>query len=144
MSYLLFFTVPVSLILILLPVVVADYRSRWPTRARVRAEEKAIALLWSWLTPEQQRQWKSSGVFEVIGSDTGRRYLLTHEAVMNVHQLDPAGRSVAQWCFAPEGGLAPGDVLLAQKIALETMERDVLALANRGPCFPQVTRRVPR
>jgi hypothetical protein len=63
---------------------------------------------------------------------------------MNVYQLDPAGRSVAQWCFGPEGSLAPGDVLLAQKIALETMERDVLALANRGRCFPQVTHRVPR
>jgi hypothetical protein len=144
MSYLLFFTVPVSMILILLPVLVADRRSRWRSRARVRAEEKAIALLWSWLTPEQQRQWKSSGEFEVIGSDTGTRYLLTHEAVMNVHQLDPAGLSVAQWCFAPEGGLAPGDVLLAQKIALETMERDVLALANKGGLSSQVTRRVPR
>ena len=50
---------------------------------------------------------------------------------MNVHQLDQAGRMVAQWCFAPEGGLAPGDVLLAQKIALETMERKALGLANR-------------
>jgi hypothetical protein len=139
-----FFTVPVSLILILLPVLVADRRSRWRSRARGRAEEKAIALLWSWLTPEQQWQWKRSGMFEVIGSDTGRRYLLTHETVMNVHQLDQAGRSVAQWCFAPEGGLAPGDVLLAQKIALETMERDVLALANRQPCLPQVARHVPR
>jgi hypothetical protein len=86
----------------------------------------------------------SSGVFEVNGSDTGTRYLLTREAVMNVHQLDTAGHSVAQWCFAPEGGLAPGDVLLAQKIALETMEREVLALANRGACLPQVTHRVPR
>jgi hypothetical protein len=38
---------------------------------------------------------------------------------------------VARWCFAPEGGLAAGDILLAQKIALETMERKVLALANR-------------
>jgi hypothetical protein len=35
--------------------------------------------------------------------------------------------------FAPEGDLAPGDILLAQKIALETMERKVLALANRQP-----------
>ena len=34
-------------------------------------------------------------------------------------------------CFVPEGGLAPGDILLAQKIALETMEREALALANR-------------
>jgi hypothetical protein len=61
------------------------------------------------------------------------RYRITYAAVMNVHQLDPAGRTVAQWCFAPEGGLAPGDTLLAQKIALETMEREALALANRQP-----------
>jgi hypothetical protein len=39
---------------------------------------------------------------------------------MNVHQLDPDGHPVQQWCFAPEGRLAVGDVLLAQKIALMT------------------------
>jgi hypothetical protein len=49
---------------------------------------------------------------------------------MNVHQLDCTGRDVARWCFMPEGGVVTGDVLLAQKIALETMEREVLALAN--------------
>jgi hypothetical protein len=41
---------------------------------------------------------------------------------MNVHELDADGHSVKQWCFAPEGGIAAGDMLLAQKIALETME----------------------
>jgi hypothetical protein len=40
---------------------------------------------------------------------------------MNVHQLDCTGRDVARWCFMPEGGVVTGDVLLAQKIALETM-----------------------
>jgi hypothetical protein len=36
-----------------------------------------------------------------------------------------------RWCFAPEGRLAVGDVLLAQKIALETMEIKALEIANR-------------
>jgi hypothetical protein len=58
------------------------------------------------------------------GCDTRSRYRITYRAVMNIHQLDPTGRTVAQWCFAPEGGLPPGDKLLAQKIALETMERE--------------------
>jgi hypothetical protein len=58
--------------------------------------------------------------------DTGSPY----QAVMNLHQLDPAGRTVTQWCFAPEGGLASGDIMLAQKIALETMETKALAIAN--------------
>jgi hypothetical protein len=49
---------------------------------------------------------------------------------MNVHQLDRTGRTVARWCFLPEGELVTGDILLAQKIALETMERQVLKLAN--------------
>jgi hypothetical protein len=50
---------------------------------------------------------------------------------MNVHELDSAGRMVAQWCFAPQGQLVVGDVSLAQKVALETMEREALAAANR-------------
>jgi hypothetical protein len=116
----------------LLPVLVIDHRSRRRGRSRSKqAQEKAVALLCSWLSPEQKKQWLSSGVFEVIGCDTGTRYLITYASAMNIYQLDAAGRSVAQWCFVPKGDLAPGDVLLAQKIALETMEQDVLALANR-------------
>jgi hypothetical protein len=49
---------------------------------------------------------------------------------MNVHQLDQTGRSVARWCFLPESELVTGDILLAQKIALETMEKQVLKIAN--------------
>jgi hypothetical protein len=135
MTYLYGFAVPACLILVLLPVLVVAHQSRWRGRPRSKqAEEKAVALLCSWLSPEQKKQWLSSGVFEVIGCDTGTRYLITYAGAMNVYQLDAAGRSVAQWCFMPKGDLAPGDVLLAQKIALETMERDVLALANRQTC----------
>jgi hypothetical protein len=49
---------------------------------------------------------------------------------MNVHQLDQAGQKVARWCFVPKGGLVTGDILLAQKIAIETMESQALKLAN--------------
>ena len=35
------------------------------------------------------------------------------------------------WCFVPEGNLVPGDVMLAQKIALETDERGALAVARQ-------------
>ena len=59
---------------------------------------------------------------------------------MNIEELG-AGRYVTRrWCFAPEGALAIGDVMLAQKIALETFELDALAVANhdgpRGAGFP--------
>ena len=33
-------------------------------------------------------------------------------------------------CFVPSGGLVAGDVMLVQKIALETNEQTTLAVAN--------------
>jgi hypothetical protein len=99
-------------------------------RPRTPAEKRSVALLRSWLTPEQEKQWQARGAFDVIGCDTGRRYRITYRAVMNVYELGPDGQSVKQWCFVPEGRLAIGDVLLAQKIALETMETKALGVAN--------------
>jgi hypothetical protein len=97
----------------------------------VRAEEKGISLLRSWLSPEQAELWDSHKHFYVIGSDTGARYRIANGTAMNVEELDSSGKAIVQWCFAPQGHLVVGDVLLAQKIALETMEREALAAANR-------------
>jgi hypothetical protein len=44
--------------------------------------------------------------------------------------MDDAGRTRAGWCFVPEQSLVAADVVLAQKIALETNERGALAVAN--------------
>jgi hypothetical protein len=38
---------------------------------------------------------------------------------------------VATWCFGPEESLPMGDILLAQKIALENDEEAALAIAIR-------------
>ena len=38
---------------------------------------------------------------------------------------------IAVWCFGPEGCLPVGDIMLAQRIALETDEHAALAVANR-------------
>jgi hypothetical protein len=140
MTYLVFFTLPVVIVGLLSPVLAMNHRINPRRREREQAEERGIALLRSWLTPEQDRQWAAHHYFDVVGCDTGTRYRITRGAVMNIHQLNPKGRRVAQWCFAPEGDLVIGDILLAQKIALETMERRALTIANRsdhgllGPC----------
>src|ERR1700722_3319465 len=97
----------------------------------LQAQQKALALLRLWLSPEQAAQYNSEEHFDVIGSDTGTRYRIRQGQMMNIDQLDSAGKSVCQWCFAPEGELASGDCMLAQKIALETFETKVLAIANR-------------
>jgi hypothetical protein len=111
MTYLVLFTAAAVLVGLLLR-----------SRARKQAEERGVALLRSWLTPEQDRQWAVRRYFEVVGCDSGTRYRITRGTVY---------RKVAEWCFAPEGKLVMGDVLLAQKIALETVERKALTIANR-------------
>ncbi len=96
-----------------------------------QVEQKALALLQPWLSSEQAEQYSSYKHFEVIGSDTGKRYRIRHGRMMNVDELDSVGNKVCEWCFLPEGNLAAGDVMLAQKITLETCESEALAVANR-------------
>jgi hypothetical protein len=136
MIYLVYFAAPVVLVVGMLVALVTDPAVRWRVRIRRPAERRGVALLRSWLTPEQVEQWDTRGDFEVVGCDTGRRYRITRGSTMNVHELDATGRSIAQWCFAPEGKLVTGDALLAQKIALETIEQRVLALANSQASRP--------
>jgi hypothetical protein len=112
-----FFFVPT--LAVVMAVTLALAHESWRYRSRRGSEQRAIALLRSWLTPEQLNQWDSRDEFEVIGFATGTRYRITRGVAMNVHQLNDTGEMVRQWCFQPQGKLAVGDVLLAQKIALE-------------------------
>jgi hypothetical protein len=96
------------------------------------ADQKARALLRRWLSPAQLEQYEKMGYFEVVGSDSGKRYRIRRYSQMNIEELDERGVRVAVWCFVPKGNLPVGDVMLAQKIALETEERAALAIANRG------------
>jgi hypothetical protein len=96
-------------------------------------EARGVTLLRQWLSPEQQAQFDASKCFDVVGCDSGRRYRISHGTGTNVHEIDDAGRPVMGWCFVPSGHLVTGDVMLAQKIALETNERATLAVANKFP-----------
>ena len=96
-------------------------------------EARGITLLREWLSLEQQAQFDASKCFDVVGCDSGRRYRIRHGTGTNVHEIDGAGRPVMGWCFVPSGYLVAGDVMLVQKIALETNERVALAVANRFP-----------
>jgi hypothetical protein len=98
----------------------------------LQAQQKSLALLRLWLSPEQAAQYSSKEHFDVIGSDTGTRYRIRHGQITNIDQLDSAGNKVCAWCFVPVGNLAAGDCMLAQKIALETFETKVLAIAHRS------------
>jgi hypothetical protein len=94
------------------------------------AWERGLQLLKENLSPEQRRQYDRSGYFDVTGGASGKRYRIRQGRSMNVEQLDKKGRRVCTLCFMPEGWLVTGDVMLAQKVALETFEREALKVAN--------------
>jgi hypothetical protein len=85
------------------------------------------------LTPEQREQYEKHDYFYVTGGNSRRLYRIRHGVQMNVEQLDKSGKRIRLLCFMPEGGLAIGDVMLAQKIALELYEMDALRIANKMP-----------
>jgi hypothetical protein len=109
-------------------------------RSHLRSEERS-QLLRQWLSPAQAEQYDKYQRFDVVGSDTGTRYRIRRGTTMNIEELAAEGYVTRRWCFAPEGAFAAGDVMLAQKIALETFEMEALAIANhddqRGAGFPR-------
>ena len=102
-------------------------------RTTAAADTRATTLLREWLSPQQRAQFDAEGYFDVVGCDSGKRYRIHYGTSMNVHEMDYAGHSKSGCCFVPNRRLAAGDVMLAQKIALETCENSALAVANRFP-----------
>ena len=102
-------------------------------RVRLNARDRSYKLLECNLTPAQRAQFHAHGYFTVIGGDTGRRYQIHENGSLNVHEVDQRGLRINRWCFLPRGALPLGDVLIAQKIALELFETDTLQVARRYP-----------
>jgi hypothetical protein len=98
---------------------------------RSEAHKRGMRLLKENLTLAQRQQYERYGYFEVVGGKTGKRYRIRHGRSMNIDQLDKNGRRVCGWCFFPEGNLVTGDVMLAQKTALELFEGEALKIANK-------------
>jgi hypothetical protein len=97
-------------------------------RSRPGADGVARQLLREVLSPEQRAQYDSKGFFDVTGGQTGTRYRIRTGSQMNVEELDPSGSRKRGLCFIPAGRVPMGDILLAQKLALELMEEETLKL----------------
>lgn len=93
-------------------------------------EGRSLRLLQAWLSPAQREHFAAKGYFDVIGGDTGRQYRIYAGAGMNVCEIDQTGRPIRGLCFQPEGEFPIGDVMLSQKIALESCESGALAVAR--------------
>jgi hypothetical protein len=102
-------------------------------------QQKAEKLLKSWLSEAQLARYEKKGWFEVVGNVTGQRYRIHRGITSNIELIDAAGKRTGRICVVPKGLSALGDVMLAQKVALETDELGALKLANpdggEGACF---------
>lgn len=93
-------------------------------------EQRGVALLLANLTPRQQRQYMRDRHFDVIGGVSKTHYRLWHCFQQNIEELDQDGRRRWIWCFHPRETLVIGDVLLAQKTALELFEPEAIKIAH--------------
>jgi len=96
------------------------------------SKERGDQLLAVNLSQSQREQYSNRREFDVIGGDTGRRYRIRYGNTMNIQMLDQNGRAVQLLCFVPRGLPPVGDVMLAQKLALELFETDTLRVANHS------------
>ena len=111
------------------------FRDAGPAR---EPERRSLKLMQRWLSDAQREQFDTRGYFDVIGNHTGRRYRIRAGISTNIDELDSFGRSVAGWCFVPADSLPTGDVMLAQKIALENDEESALKVARSFAPIPRV------
>jgi hypothetical protein len=109
-------------------------RRWWKNRSPAKIARNLLA---EHLSPEQLREMDFKSGFTVTGGQTGVRYLIAHGRIRNVHVVDKHGDRIANLCFgpaAPHNGraLPEGDIMLAQKIALEDpdLELEALRVAN--------------
>lgn len=116
-------------VIMLLPTFLAQYA------VQRKSHDRALILLKQWLSPAQLACYEQFGFFEVTGSDSRRVFRIHFGTQANIEELNELGLPVCRWCLVPVGNLAAGDVMLAQKIALETNEPAALSAANRlfGP-----------
>lgn len=98
-------------------------------------QQRADELLRSVLTAQQQSDLQTHGWFEVMGN-LGHHYRIKQGATRNVLQLGDDGQVIRSLCAGPES-VPVGDVMLAQKLLLET---DELAFAFIARTFVEPVR----
>lgn len=98
------------------------------------AVKRSLELLRANLTEEQRNSLDRHGYFNVV-SQSGKAYQICRGRQQNIYLLDRHGRRKKGICFLPQGNLAIGDCMLAQKIALELYEDEALRVAQPFPVW---------
>lgn len=101
---------------------------RLPARRSDSSQQRSKDLLMSCLTEAQRDSLERFAKFRCV-SDVGDVYEIEAHRMHNIFLLDAQGRRVQEWCVTPCGNFPVYDVMLAQKLALET---DSFALADQA------------
>lgn len=96
---------------------------------RIEASTRAEALLVSSLNPEQAAEFREWRSFTLHSKDGKRTYRITYGIAGNVFEVE-RGQAIASYCIHPTG-VPTEDVMLAQKLMLETDEESFLKIANK-------------
>jgi hypothetical protein len=104
--------------------------------SQLSAENRSLRLLKANLSPRQREQYAAHGYFDAVGSKTAIRYRIHHACQLNIEQLDAAGKRVRLLCFKPTALSTVGDIMLAQKLALELFEEDAIRVSERFLAAP--------
>lgn len=95
-----------------------------------RSKKRAKKLLLQHLHPDQRKQLRRKGHFDVYGS-RGNLYRISSSFPYNVRLSGPAKRSRVFFCTEAEDSAVPKwDVMLAQKLLIEADEGEFLKIAN--------------
>lgn len=105
---------------------------RPPFAAAVIARSEA--LLRKHLNQEQQKQYDRRKWFVVFGAED--RYAITSESVINITVVGRDGFSKAKLCSGFSDKLPAADVMLSQKLAIETDEAAFLSIAHIHGTYP--------
>lgn len=118
--------------------VVIDPPRAWPPVGRPR--RKAMSLFLRTLSPQQRDEWTAHRYFHCIGGYSGLRYRIRPFGIANVDAYDREGKITHRLCCHPQG-VPDGDVLLTQKLYLESHLTEALfvATARRHP-LPELRR----
>lgn len=110
-------------------VAILQARLELQQQRRVEVTSRAEALLVSSLNPEQAAEFIKQRQFTLHSRDGKRTYIITYGIAGNVFEVE-RGRAIASYCIHPTG-VPTEDVMLAQKLMLETDEESFLKIANR-------------
>lgn len=106
---------------------VQDFRSRRP-RSVSEAEQRSKTLLYGLLTGEQLAEMEAATQFHVRGAD-GHTYLIRKGYGHNVWRIENGLRTV-QYCLVTRGHVPVYDLMLTQKLLLETDPEHFIRTAN--------------